>query len=78
VKNNKLKLLILINYKSPSLELKPEKMKLGKFISKVPLPITTQLLNYKLLELSTNKKNKEEMKKMLNSMKLSEYLKNKL
>jgi len=53
-------------------------MKLGKFISKVPLPITTQLLNYKLLELSTNKKNKEEMKKMLNSMKLSEYLKNKL
>jgi len=77
MKNNKLKLLILINYKSPSLELKPEKMKPGKFISKVPLPITMQLLNYKPLELSINKKNKEEMKKMLNLMKLSEYLKNK-
>jgi len=53
-------------------------MKLGKFISKVPLPITMQLLNYNPSELSTNKKNKEEMKKMLNLMKLSEYLKNKL
>jgi len=77
VKNNKLKLLILINYKSPSLEQKPEKMKLGKFISKALLPIMMQLLNYKPLELSINKKNKEEMKKMLNSMNSSEYLKNK-
>jgi len=41
-----------------------EKMKPGKFISKVEPLITTELLQEKPKEFGMHKKNKEEMKKM--------------
>jgi len=60
------------------LEQKPEKMKLGKFISKVLLPIMMQLLPEKLLEPGMFKKKPEEKKKTEFSMKSSESSNNKL